>query len=424
MDRDESSISNGISNGDNVVLNTEDIPVRPCDEDNNIGTAGDEQDTHDLSVSQLLAENVQLKRRLEEMDKELSILRRNRIEGESSGGLMQIETDLSVISTSSDEILSSENEESPWRLTRAWRELRGTTQETRIIPTEKKQIQEQRLIQRKTVKSTSTVSTVKANVDDQLLKARSTASHKSKNSDDFCADNEVSVDDEEVGCLIDEGERKSRPEIEDVTCSLPNTENRNNEEPFKALLIDRSSWLVGLLVMQSLSGFILQSNEQMLREHTVIVNFLTMLVGAGGNAGNQASVRVIRGLAVGTLNSETRGNFLWNEAKMAVCLGAILGLTGFIRAAVFLTPRAETTAITSSLISIVVISIGLGSLLPLGMEKLRIDPAHSSTTIQVVMDILGVSITCWVCTLILKTGFTEPELDEYGNSTRSFDNIP
>jgi len=119
---------------------------------------------------------------------------------------------------------------------------------------------------------------------------------------------------------------------------------------------------------------------------------------------------VIRGLAVGTLNSETQGKFLRNEGKMALCLGAILGLTGFIRAAAFSTPRAETAAITSSLISIVVISIVLGSLLPLAMNKLRIDPAHSSTTIQVVMDILGVSITCWVCTLVLKTGFTSPEL--------------
>lgn len=91
---------------------------------------------------------------------------------------------------------------------------------------------------------------------------------------------------------------------------------------------------------------------------------------------------------------------------MALCLSFILGLTGFIRAAVFSTPPAETVAITVSLVSIVAISIGLGSTLPLVMNKIRIDPAHSSTTIQVVMDILGVSITCWVCSLILKDGFT------------------
>jgi Mg/Co/Ni transporter MgtE len=43
--------------------------------------------------------------------------------------------------------------------------------------------------------------------------------------------------------------------------------------------------------MQSFSGIILSRNEALLVDHPVIVYFLTMLVGAGGNAGNQASVR-------------------------------------------------------------------------------------------------------------------------------------
>jgi len=54
---------------------------------------------------------------------------------------------------------------------------------------------------------------------------------------------------------------------------------------------DRGSWLVGLLVLQSCSGFILSHNEDLLAHHPTIIYFLTMLVGAGGNAGNQASVR-------------------------------------------------------------------------------------------------------------------------------------
>lgn len=60
---------------------------------------------------------------------------------------------------------------------------------------------------------------------------------------------------------------------------------------FKDALRDRAKWLIGLLAMQSMSGFILARNEQLLQAHPIIVYFLTMLVGAGGNAGNQASVR-------------------------------------------------------------------------------------------------------------------------------------
>lgn len=50
---------------------------------------------------------------------------------------------------------------------------------------------------------------------------------------------------------------------------------------------DRASWLVGLLILQSMSSFIISRNENLLKQHLVIVQFLTMLVGAGGNGGNQ-----------------------------------------------------------------------------------------------------------------------------------------
>ena len=55
-------------------------------------------------------------------------------------------------------------------------------------------------------------------------------------------------------------------------------------------------WLLGLLVLQSMSSFVLDSYQDLLREHLVVTLFLTMLVGAGGNAGNQSAIKVIRGL--------------------------------------------------------------------------------------------------------------------------------
>lgn len=57
------------------------------------------------------------------------------------------------------------------------------------------------------------------------------------------------------------------------------------EENFFKSVADRSSWLVGLLVLQSMSSFIIARNEDLLQSHGVLVQFLTMLVGAGGNAG-------------------------------------------------------------------------------------------------------------------------------------------
>lgn len=126
-----------------------------------------------------------------------------------------------------------------------------------------------------------------------------------------------------------------------------------------------------------------------------------MLVGAGGNAGNQASVRVIRGIALGTLNSQTQSQFLSRELRMAFGLSAILSVAGFFRAVLFQTPFPETFAVTVALSIIVFSSICLGAVLPLLLQNIGVDPAHSSTTIQVVMDILGVVLTVFVSMLVL-----------------------
>jgi hypothetical protein len=107
-----------------------------------------------------------------------------------------------------------------------------------------------------------------------------------------------------------------------------------SNDGFAQALRARGVWLLGLLALQSCSSFVLvrqslslagmpvappialthrnlpahsiltrlvpeasqAENEALLTSHPSIVCFLTMLVGAGGNAGNQAAVRGIRGL--------------------------------------------------------------------------------------------------------------------------------
>ena len=90
-------------------------------------------------------------------------------------------------------------------------------------------------------------------------------------------------------------------------------------------LQSRATWLLGLLVAQSCSSFILQDNQELLTTHPTVIFFMTMLVGAGGNAGNQASVRLIRGLATGEVNGsrEQTMEILGNEARVALSLGCV-----------------------------------------------------------------------------------------------------
>ena len=111
--------------------------------------------------------------------------------------------------------------------------------------------------------------------------------------------------------------------------------------------------------------------------------------------------RVIRGLATGKVDDTNVRAYLFHELRAGFFLSIVLGIAGALRAAVFMTPFKETLAITASLVMIVGSSIFLGTLLPLGMRMIQIDPAHSSTTIQVIMDILGVAITVYVSSMIL-----------------------
>lgn len=86
---------------------------------------------------------------------------------------------------------------------------------------------------------------------------------------------------------------------------------------------------------------------------------------------------------------------------MAATLSFILSIAGFFRTICFKTPFPEAITVTLALSVIVFSSICLGAVLPLILERIGVDPAHSSTTIQVIMDILGVAIAVLVSGAIL-----------------------
>jgi hypothetical protein len=109
------------------------------------------------------------------------------------------------------------------------------------------------------------------------------------------------------------------------------------------------------------------------------------------NNKKQAAVRVIREMAVGALQSKKRRMyFVYREFLMALALSIIVGVFGFIRASLFTTSisTSEAIAISTVLTFIVYISIVVGSMLPLLYQTMGLDPAHSSTTIQVISNLL------------------------------------
>jgi len=172
---------------------------------------------------------------------------------------------------------------------------------------------------------------------------------------------------------------------------------------FWKLIAQRSPWLIGLLFLQSISSIIMRSYQVVLDNNIILAFFLTMLIGTGGNAGNQSGALVIRGLATGEIGKKNRFKMLLREFGISLVMALFLGSISFIR--VILTPESTLLAafaISTSLVFIVIASMVLGTFLPILFERMKIDPAHSAAPfLATLMDIVGILIYCVVASNIL-----------------------
>lgn len=115
-------------------------------------------------------------------------------------------------------------------------------------------------------------------------------------------------------------------------------------------------------------------------------------------------MQVIRGLATGKIDNsmESVRKSMTQQVLVGLLLGSALSAGGFVR--VYLTngDLLNASAISLSLLTIVLVSVILGSGLPFALSKIGVDPANAGTSIQVVMDVLGVAITCVTCDFIFR----------------------
>lgn len=98
------------------------------------------------------------------------------------------------------------------------------------------------------------------------------------------------------------------------------------------IIKQRLPWLAGLLILQSVSASIMHGFEDLLDKHLVIAMFIPMIVGSGGNAGNQPGVMVTRALGMGEFNKNGMLNaFVRREATIICIIASILAFISFLR---------------------------------------------------------------------------------------------
>ena len=142
---------------------------------------------------------------------------------------------------------------------------------------------------------------------------------------------------------------------------------------------NRIVWLLVLMLAATIAGIIIDAFEEPLAALPILIAFIPMLMGAGGNAGAQASTIVIRGMSLGEISVGDVLKLIWKEARIAVICSVILGTANFIR--IFLMYGGRDYALTLawvvslSLSLTLVVSKTIGCTLPIAAKKLKMDPA-------------------------------------------------
>ena len=157
----------------------------------------------------------------------------------------------------------------------------------------------------------------------------------------------------------------------------------------------------GLMVAISLQGF-----EEALRAVPALALFMPVVAGMGGNVGTQSSTIVVRGIAVGYVETSRIGRLVIREVALGASLGMIYGI-----AIALLAPLLGTTGsdpfglglvITLGMVGSMIIAAAVGTCVPLIMHRLDIDPAIATGPfVTTSVDILGLLLYFWLATILL-----------------------
>jgi magnesium transporter len=182
-----------------------------------------------------------------------------------------------------------------------------------------------------------------------------------------------------------------------------------SEEPYMKTGVLKQSrnrifWLMFLMLSATITGSIITAFEDSLAVLPVLVAFIPMLMDTGGNAGQQASALIIRGIALDEIYFKDILKVLWREVRVGVLCGLALGAVNFVR--VYLMNEGDYLlgmTVSISLIATVIISKSVGCTLPLAAKKIGFDPAiMAAPIITTIVDGTSLIIYFSIARMILR----------------------
>jgi magnesium transporter len=179
----------------------------------------------------------------------------------------------------------------------------------------------------------------------------------------------------------------------------------------------RAGWLVILFLGEMLTATAMASYQDEIAKAVVLALFLPLIISSGGNSGSQASTLIIRAMALGEVTLRDWWRVASREIRAGLSLGAILGVIGAARVAIWSIlgkeyfhrelygPHWPLVAITvgTALVGVVLWGSLSGSMLPFVLRRLGADPATSSAPfVATLVDVTGLIIYFSIALLIMR----------------------
>ncbi len=172
---------------------------------------------------------------------------------------------------------------------------------------------------------------------------------------------------------------------------------------FLTFIKKRAGWLIVLFVEEFFTQTALRHYDPIMEAVRGALLYVPLLISAGGNSGSQSSTLVIRGLALGEIKLGDWWRIMIRESAMGIILGLIIAVIAMLRVTMYPDQsRLFAFTVGVTVLAIIVCGCTVGSMLPLVLKRLGIDPATSSTPfIASLVDTLGVIIYAHVAMVVM-----------------------
>ena len=163
----------------------------------------------------------------------------------------------------------------------------------------------------------------------------------------------------------------------------------------------RAGWLSVLFLGESLTAVAMGHFEAEIAKAVVLALFVPLVISSGGNSGGQATTLVIRAMALGEVRLRDWWHVIRREFLAGLSLGLILASIGFVRIVVWEKMLHSygphyllvATAVSLSLVGVVLWGTIVGSMLPFILRRFGLDPATASAPfVATLVDVTGLII--------------------------------